>query len=189
MKRRSARPFMVEVKHTRTARTSLTSPNPATRSNKSLWPELAEAEAKPAQPDLPAAPAPRQEERPAQAPARRVLPSLVPMFEIAAEPEAAPASEIEPAATPRVRRPRAPVERVPSGAPAAARAPAAASKPRRAAARPEPAVVPEAAEASPRAIPAPPGQAPSPRPVPSWRRGNELRLGERWKRRLPQYCR
>jgi hypothetical protein len=181
MKRRSARPFMVEVKHTRTARTSLTSSHPATRSAKSLWPELAEAETKPTQPDLQAAPAARQEERPAQAPARRVLPSLVPMFEISAEPEVAPAVESEPVATPRVRRPRARVEQTPAAKPAA--------KPRRAASRPEPSAAPVVVEASARAIPAQPGQAPSPRPVPSWRRGTELRLGERWKRRLPQYCR
>lgn len=181
MKRRSARPFMVEVKHTRTARTSLTSSHPATRSAKSLWPELAEAETKPTQPDLQAAPAARQEERPAQAPARRVLPSLVPMFEISAEPEATAASEAEPAATPRVRRPRAGVEQTPAAK--------SAAKPRRAAPRPEPSVAPEVVEASARAIPAQPDQAPSPRPVPSWRRGTELRLGERWKRRLPQYCR
>jgi hypothetical protein len=190
MKRRSARPFMVEVKHTRTARTSLTSSHPATRSDKSLWPELAAAEVKPTPPDLQPAPAPRQEERPAQAPARRVLPSLVPMFEISAEPEATAASEAEPAATPRVRRPRARVEQA-SAVATAPRAPVVepAAKPRRVAPRPAPAVAPEAPEASARAIPAPSGQAPSPRPVPSWRRGNELRLGERWKRRLPQYCR
>lgn len=181
MKRRSARPFMVEVKHTRTARTSLTSSHSATRPGKSLWPELAEAETKPTQPDLPAAPAARQEEPSAPTPARRVLPSLVPMFEISAEPEVASAVESEPVAPPRVRRPRARVEQTPAAKPAA--------KPRPAAPRPEPAAAPEVAEASARAIPAQPGQASSPRPVPSWRRGTELRLGERWKRRLPQYCR
>src|ERR1700712_4958565 len=91
MKRRSARPFMVEVKQTRTARASLDSAQPRIRSDKNLWQDhlwqdLVADDAKPApQPEMQAAPAPAREP---DAPVRRVLPSLVPMFEIPAEPVA-----------------------------------------------------------------------------------------------------
>jgi hypothetical protein len=189
MKRRSARPFMVEVKHTRTARASLTAAKPRTGPDKDLWPELIEAEAKPAQPDHQAALAPRPEERVAEAPVRRVLPSLVPMFQIPAEPDVEPEAEPEPetAAIPRVRRPRARSGRAPAVAPAAVGAAPAesAAEPRRAVARPEPVAQEPAVQPSPAA----PGHAPSPRPAAPWRRANELRLGERWKRRLPQFLR
>jgi hypothetical protein len=180
MKRRSARPFMVEIKSTRTARASSTAAQPRTRTDKSLWPELLQDEVKLAQPEIQAAPPSRLDKEP-DAPARRILPSLVPMFPAPAEPEAEPEAEIAP--VPRVRRPRS--ERAPAKTLAALGAPAAApaEEPRPAAARPEPL----GDELPARPHPAEAGQAPALRPV--WRRGNELRLGERWKRRLPQFLR
>ena len=182
MKRRSARPFMVEVKNTRAGRASLTSPNVRTRPDANLWQELAEAEARPPQPDiqLPAPPRPARKEP--EAPARRVLPSLVPMFEPPAEPEPE-------AVAPPVRRPRTRSARAPAVAQAAAAPPAPkpAAKPRPAAARPEPPAA-FAVEPTVRAPKAEPAEGPSPRPAP-WRRTKELRLGERWKRRLPPFAR
>ncbi|MEE7504953.1 hypothetical protein [Methylobacterium mesophilicum] len=104
MKRRSARPFMVEVKQTRSARTSLTATEARPRPDKILWPELAQAALEP----------------PAPAPA--------------------------------------PVDEAPAQSP-----------------------------------PAAPGPGPSPRSSAgrssAGRRTNELRLGERWKRRLPHFMR
>ncbi len=118
MKRRSARPFMVEVKQTRSARTTLTATEARPRPDKILWPELAQAAlAPPAPAPAPqAAPAPRPERKVPDAPVRRVLPSLMPMFEAPAEPvleaaadEAAtdPAAETVPAPRARRGRPRA----------------------------------------------------------------------------------
>ncbi|WP_331326881.1 hypothetical protein [Methylobacterium fujisawaense] len=112
MKRRSARPFMVEVKQTRSARTTLTATEARPRPDKILWPELAQAAlAPPAPAPAPqAAPAPRPERKVPDAPVRRVLPSLMPMFEAPAEPvleaaadEAAtdPAAETVPGPRPR----------------------------------------------------------------------------------------
>ncbi|MGU3546999.1 hypothetical protein ACLBYE_28885, partial [Methylobacterium sp. A52T] len=102
MKRRSARPFMVEVKQTRSARTTLTATEARPRPDKILWPELAQAAlAPPAPAPAPqAAPAPRPERKVPDAPVRRVLPSLVPMFEAPAEPvlEAAGEAATDPAA-------------------------------------------------------------------------------------------
>ena len=81
MKRRSARPFMVEVKQTRPARTSLTATEARSRPDKTLWPELAQAAMEPPASVPQAAPAQRPERKAPETPARRVLPSLVPMFE------------------------------------------------------------------------------------------------------------
>ncbi|MGH1570430.1 hypothetical protein ACRAWG_06865 [Methylobacterium sp. P31] len=182
MKRRSARPFMVEIKSTRTTRASLTTAQPRTRSDKSLWPELVQDEVKPAQPGIQAAPPPRLDKEPG-APVRRVLPSLVPMFQAPAEPVAEPEPEAALAPAPRVRRPRARSERAPASTQAALGASAPAEEPRPAAAQPEPV----GDEPPAHAHPAEAERAPAPRP--GWRRGNELRLGERWKRRLPQFLR
>lgn len=184
MKRRSARPFMVEVKGARTARATQTNPALRTRPDTNLWQDLAQETATPPQPDL-LSPAPQPARKEAEAPVRRVLPSLVPMFQVP-EPQlpdsegadtAAP--EPERAAEPRPRRGR------PRGARPALTAPAAA-----AAAVPAPRPRPEPAAAAPIVVPPPaepgPGSASKP---PSWRRTKELRLGERWKRRLPPYAR
>ncbi len=195
MKRRSARPFMVEVKGARTARASLTAPDLRARPENSLWQELAQVEVKPPQPDVPAASAPRPERKEPETPVRRVLPSLVPMFEIPAETESEPDAAAPPVR--RARRGRPPAVAPKPDAPNPARsirpcgpavtAPVAAkpaTKPRRPAAeRSEPAAAP--------AVPVPPaepGQGPSARPG-TWRRTKELRLGERWKRRLPHFAR
>ncbi|MCJ2072009.1 hypothetical protein MKK75_24935 [Methylobacterium sp. J-030] len=182
MKRRSARPFMVEVKHARTPRTALQVPEPQARPDKVLWPELAQAEPKSAQPAFEAAPPPRAEPKEPDAPVRRVLPSLVPMFQGADEPEAEPEFPAE-APPRRTRRKRTPVAAQP--APEAAPAePAREVRPT--AARAERiatlTVKPVAAAADE------PGQGAAPR-SPTWRRTKELRLGERWKRRLPPYLR
>ncbi|MCJ2132955.1 hypothetical protein MKK69_02545 [Methylobacterium sp. J-026] len=177
MKRRSARPFMVEVKHARTQRTAPTDADPQTRPAKVLWQELVQAETKPVRPPFEAAPAPRPEPKEPEAPARRVLPSLVPMFENTAEPQI----EVEP--TPRPRRPRR--EQAPALAQPAREIPAA---------QPVPEARPAAIRLDPIAAlpgltdPAGPAQELMPRPAP-WRRTKELRLGERWKRRLPPYAR
>ena len=190
MKRRSARPFMVEVKSTRTARASLTSPALRTRPEAPLWPELVEAEAKPPQPDLPLPAPPRQART--EAPVRRVLPSLVPMFQVPAEIEAEAGTEagIE-AVAPPARRSRTRGK----GAPAVAKASvdkasvdkAAVGKAELAEAvapAPEPAATPAP---TPRAQ-ATGSEGPATRPA-TWRRTKELGLGERWKRRLPYYAR
>ncbi|KAA0121367.1 hypothetical protein CIW48_24430 [Methylobacterium sp. P1-11] len=185
MKRRSARPFMVEVKQTRSARTSLTATTARQRPDKSLWPELAQAAMEPPAPAPQAAPAPRPERKAPDAPVRRVLPSLVPMFEIPAEPatEAATEAVTAPAAetAPRVRRVRS------------ARVAAAGQDlaPRVQTAKPHQAAqpTPPVDEAPPAcAAPAASGRGPSSRPT-AGRRANELRLGERWKRRLPHFLR
>ncbi|UIN35220.1 hypothetical protein [Methylobacterium oryzae] len=192
MKRRSARPFMVEVKQTRSARTTLTATEARPRPDKILWPELAQAAlAPPAPAPAPqAAPAPRPERKVPDAPVRRVLPSLMPMFEAPAEPvleaaadEAAtdPAAETVPAPRARRGRPRAAalpqVQTVPSR-PAVPTAPPPAPPVDEAPAR-----VPPPAASGPTS-----GQGPSPRST-AGRRTNELRLGERWKRRLPHFMR
>ncbi|MGT2486238.1 hypothetical protein ACU4GA_10235 [Methylobacterium oryzae CBMB20] len=190
MKRRSARPFMVEVKQTRSARTSLTAPEARPRPDKILWPELAQAALEPPAPaPAPqAAPAPRPERKVPDAPVRRVLPSLLPMFEVPAEPalEAADdavtesAAETVPAPRARRGRPRAAAQEVRPQVPAA--------PPPRPAAPPAPPVD----EAAARVLPVASGQASGPGPSPratAGRRTNELRLGERWKRRLPQFLR
>ena len=194
MKRRSARPFMVEVKGTRTARASLNAPTLRTRPDTNLWHELAELDAKPPQPEI-QAPAPsRPERKEAEAPVRRVLPSLVPMFEIAAESESEP--EV---AAPPVRRSRTRSERTPVDVQAAISTPAPkpvakpVPKSRQVTARPMPThELPVSAPAPVQATtPAPaagPAEGPSQRPA-GWRRTKELRLGERWKRRLPQFAR
>ena len=177
MKRRSARPFMVEVKHARTPRIASTAAEPQTRPDKVLWPELIQAETKALEPVFAASPAPRSEPKSgeADAPVRRVLPSLVPMFESADAPE--PAPEAPPRRT-RVRRER----------PAAVAQPARTEPP----AEPVPETFSIAAQPpvaiKPKAIAADAAEGPVSRPM-TWRRTKELRLGERWKRRLPPYLR
>ncbi|MFE1601998.1 hypothetical protein [Methylobacterium sp. ID0610] len=135
-----------------------------------------------------AAPAPRAARGSASAASRRVLPSLIAPPEPPPEPE--PVVEEEP-----IFRRRRPIVRKPAAPPASqgfvwpedwpdeppappAPAPAPAPVP---AAPPAPAPVPAALAAarSGSAEAAPRGK----------RREDELRVGERWKRRLPRYCR
>ncbi|MCJ2139759.1 hypothetical protein [Methylobacterium sp. E-066] len=178
MKRRSARPFTVEVKHTRTSRVALVDATMRPRENHDLWWDIPEVTVdKPAEPA--AAPVVLADPARPEAPARRVLPSLMPMFATASEPETAEADEaptIE--RLPRVRRAKAATKRAPKPATEAARpvftpAPAISRQPTSA-----PAPV-TAAPAQPAAMPV--------RPIRLSRQGDTLKAGERWKRRLPRH--
>jgi hypothetical protein len=179
MKRRSARPFTVEVKHTRTSRVALVDAPTRSRENHDLWWDIPAVTAdKPAEALF--APAVQAEPtQPEAPPARRVLPSLMPMF--ASEPEAAEADEapsIE--RLPRVRRakPATATKRAPKpvaevARPAVVAAPAAT---RQATGTPAPVT---AAPAQPTAMPV--------RPIRLSRQADTLKAGERWKRRLPRH--
>lgn len=104
MKRRSARPFTVEIKNTRTSRVSLTDATARTRTNQNVWGTELTASANTAA-EVQPTPVPHSEPARVEAPVRRVLPSLVPIFAMPVEAEAsevsrAPADE----RLPRVRR-------------------------------------------------------------------------------------
>ena len=86
MKRHSARPFTVEIKHTRTSRTSLTEATARTRTGQDLWGDLPLVVADKSADVQPAPMAQRESAQP-KMPVRRVLPSLVPMFSMPVEPE------------------------------------------------------------------------------------------------------
>ena len=205
MTRYRARPsFTVEIKRTRPSPVagpgepgslplpSEPAPKPAGRG---LWAgtgliEEAQAATQSGRFDEPAAPPPPQRRAAASsAPARRVLPSLIaPPEPPAPEPEPVP-EEDEP-----IFRRRRPVIRK-----AAAPAPAPQGfvwpedwpdePPAPAPSLPAPVPAPSAFAAAPRpdaeVAPRPTGEA-APRPK---RREDDLRVGERWKRRLPRYCR
>lgn len=181
MKRRSARPFTVEVKQTRTSRASLTDAKARLHRGPDLWrglPLIADVEPAQVQPVQPV-PAVRAEPAQPEAPARRVLPSLVPTFSMPNEPEvreehAVPA--VQP--LPRVRRPKQLLKRDQSPAPGVSSTPAAvmkcASQARIAAVEVAvPAVVARPASVRARAAQRTQQEA-------------TLRPGERWKRRLPR---
>lgn len=184
MKRRSARPFTVEVKNTRTSKASLTPATARLRSGETLqsgWASLVAASEPTAQVSQPA-PEVSSHQPQVKAPVRRVLPSLVPIFEPPTEPEP-PVEATEPK-LPRVRRPRAKAERsLPASEPSSAQTlpllPVigfpVVSKGASAAA-----VLPAAAPRA-EALPTRPQRAP--------RSGIGLRAGERWKRRLPRILR
>ncbi|TXM68788.1 hypothetical protein FV226_19605 [Methylobacterium sp. WL12] len=182
MKRRSARPFTVEIKHTRTSRVSLFDATAPTRVGQSVWgAELATAAdtATEVQPT----PVPHAEPARVEMPARRVLPSLVPMFAMPVEPETpevckAPAEE----RLPRVRRVKPSAKRTTTLAKAGAAKPVAdeAQTQRQTTLS----AVVAIAEADPAVI-----AQPSLAQVRSARRTQQaaaLRPGERWKRRLPR---
>lgn len=104
MKRRSARPFTVEFKQTRTSRVSLIDATARTRTSQNVWGAELTAAAN-ATAEFEPLRVPRAEPARVEVPARRVLPSLVPMFAMPVEAEAsevheAPAEE----RLPRVRR-------------------------------------------------------------------------------------
>ncbi|MGU3286105.1 hypothetical protein [Methylobacterium mesophilicum] len=172
MKRRSARPFTVEVKHTRTSRVALVDTTARHRDNPDLWwdipPDTAD---KPTEAAF--APAAPVEPAPPETPARRVLPSLVPMFATASEPDADEADDAPSVERlPRVRRAKAvskPASKVPSKR---------AQTPVVTVARPVLAPAPVAVVSQPAAMPT--------RPVRLSRQGDTLKAGERWKRRLPR---
>jgi hypothetical protein len=185
MKRRSARPVVVEVKRTRSSTSSLADAFGRSHSSKSLWqgvPLRAEAPTLVRrEPEQPAA-ATQKAEHDAR-PAPRVLPALVPLY-FASEPESqeVAAEVIRATRKPRAeRKPRAPRIMV-----QAAKVPAA------------PKVAAEARAAIPVGVEPPLISAPVPTlPVSKMahtdqreRRSHhsELRRGDRWKRRLPRAC-
>jgi hypothetical protein len=185
MKRRSARPVVVEVKRTRSSTSSLADAFGRSQSSKSLWqgvllraeaPTLARRE-----PEQPAA-AMQKAEHDAR-PAPRVLPALVPLY-VPSEPEhqEETAGVIRASRKQRAeRKPRAP--RILAQAVKVPAAPKVAAEARR--------VVPVAIERLLVSTPVPTlpvsmmeradqrGRRP---------RQSELRRGERWKRRLPRAC-
>ncbi len=187
MKRRSARPFVVEVKSTRSSRSPLADTFTRTRSGPSLWHGVAlEGEAK--------SPAPKIQPRSAaavevpkvaaQEPARRVLPALMPLY-VPSEPEPQERESRERVRSRRVvtagRKPRSrPVVAETSDRPVRAAGPETSSAPSAAVAAPA-ILGPLQARVAP-AIP--------PRLDRRDRdqRHPELRRGERWKRRLPRAC-
>lgn len=182
MKRRSARPFTVEIKHTRTSRASLTEATARSRKGQDLWGNLTVTNAeKPAEMQL--SPLVHSEPSRPHTPARRVLPSLVPMFDMPVEPvvpevREAPAEE----RMPRVRRVKPPANRTKASVVAADAKPAADEVQTQRQATPSAAVA--IAEVDATVNPQPAAAR-----VRSARRAQEvatLRPGERWKRRLPR---
>ncbi|ACL61148.1 hypothetical protein [Methylobacterium nodulans] len=187
MTRYRARPsFTVEIKRTRTSPIAASSETAAPKAQASaLWAgtglieEAAAATQSGRFDPEPTAPQPSRS-RAAAAPSRRVLPSLIVPPE-PPPPEPEPVVEEEPI----FRRQRRPAARKPAAPPA-----------RRGF------VWPEDWPDEPPAAPAPAVAPPDPAPVAlaavrnvseaaprSKRREEELRVGERWKRRLPRYCR
>jgi hypothetical protein len=182
MKRRSARPFTVEIKHTRASRTSLADDTACIRTGQDLWQgQSLVADDKPAvmQPMPVARPQPPRSE----AAARRVLPSLVPMFAMPVGPEAselpeAPADE----RLPRVRRVKPAAKRTKTSALVDAAKPAACEAQAQRQVAPSAVDAIAEAEATVIALPVVPQ-------VRSERRTQQfatLKPGERWKRRLPR---
>ncbi|KAB1080891.1 hypothetical protein [Methylobacterium soli] len=185
MKRRSARPFTVEVTHTRTSRASLTDATARSREGQNLWQGLPLiADDKPAEVQrMQPAPIARSEPVQPEAPARRVLPSLVPTFSMPIEPEAPEVPEV-PAEErlPRVRRLKQLTKREQKP-----KTKVIAAQPSRAASATQPRVKPASvftpAETS--AVVARPASV----LAGTGRRAEQaltLRRGERWKRRLPR---
>jgi hypothetical protein len=182
MKRRSARPFTVEIKHTRTSRVSLIDATARTRTSQNVWgAELtaatnATAEVEPTH-------GPRAEPARVETPARRVLPSLVPMFAMPVEPadsevRKAPAEE----RLPRVRRVKVPAKRTKILAMADEATPFVDEV--QAQQQAAPSAIDATAEADAAVI-----ALPVVAQVRSTRRTQQaatLKPGERWKRRLPR---
>ncbi|MGH1591346.1 hypothetical protein ACRBEV_27015 [Methylobacterium phyllosphaerae] len=188
MKRRSARPFTVEVKHTRTSRAPLSDATARSRKNNDLWqglPLIADDKATEVKPIQPVSVASSEAAQP-ETPARRVLPSLVPTFAMPIEPEVQAVHEAPaPERLPRVPRAKPPAELVqkPALRTVAGRGPRAVS------AFP-PQVTPAAAPASiaKPAVDIQPAVAQA-RTARRSEPAETLRLGERWKRRLPRVFR
>ncbi|EIZ82529.1 hypothetical protein WYO_4883 [Methylobacterium sp. GXF4] len=181
MKRRSARPFTVEVKNTRPSRVALADTTTRPRESQTLWWDLpTETAEKPAvaqpAPTAPVASAPPE------APARRVLPSLMPMFTTEDEPDTAADEAPSIERLPRVRRAKV------AAKPATKRAPKAEAArpiftPAPAVSRPAPA---PSAPAPARAAVNQPAAMPT-RAIRLSRQADTLKAGERWKRRLPRH--
>ncbi|TFZ57733.1 DNA-binding protein [Methylorubrum sp. Q1] len=172
LRNRGRRPFTVEAKSNGQTRfVSIPSKLPREAQKRAghaeaaaLWPSLEAA-----------APSVRTSADEAPPEHRRILPSLL-VAEVQ-EPESEPA--IEPEVLPRVRR-VAPPSTTPEGAP-------------RRRGRPRKVPIPNAIEVVEQPVPEPPQPVTETTPLVSRRRsdraGSEtLRLGERWKRRLPRVC-
>jgi hypothetical protein len=186
MKRRSARPFTVEVKQTRASRASFADAKARSHKGPDLWrglPLIADGEPAQMQPVQPA-PAVRSEPAQPEAPARRVLPSLVSTFSMPSEPEAQEGHTV-PAVQPlpRVRRPKQLLKRDQSPAPRVSRTPVAAMEPTLPAR-----IAPVAAASASAAVPAVVARPASIQLRAAQRNQQEatLRPGQRWKRRLPR---
>ena len=184
MKRRSARPFVVEVKHTRTSATPHTRDVERTRFGKALWEMPFEAPHRDDRADASVKSSPEIEQELPRVLERRVLPSLVPMFALQSEPT--PDVEVAEPRLRRVGRPRKRIEPAP-----------AADEPSSTRTRPDelPAVTPPAAVAvMPVAVHAK-ARAELGRDIRLARaerassREAKLPAGERWKRRLPRILR
>ena len=86
MKRRSARPFTVEIKQTRTPRAFLAEATAGSHNLQDLWRDVPLVAAD-KRADVQPAPMAQRESAQPKMPVRRVLPSLVPMFSMPVEPE------------------------------------------------------------------------------------------------------
>ena len=183
MKRRSARPFTVEIKHTRTSLALLTDATERSRKSQDLWRDLPviatdkpfEAQRTPIAHSKPARP---------EVPVRRVLPSLVPMFAMPIEPETPKLPEaLEAERIPRVRRSKQTAQRQQQPSAQRVPAPSVAAKPM---VQPQftPAIAALASAQAPTAS-REPGEV-QPRPARRKQQVAALRPGERWKRRLPR---
>ena len=183
MKRRSARPFTVEIKHTRTSRTSLTDATARSRRGQDLWGNLPVAATdKPA--EVQSAPAAHSEPARSEAPARRVLPSLVPTFAMPVKPESPKVRETAVAERlPRVRRVKLAVQREQQPVTGVVAARPASAEP-----MVHPQVTSAIATSRPASASAVSTQPASPQPRTARRiqQAVTLRPGERWKRRLPR---
>jgi hypothetical protein len=182
MKRGSGRPFTVEIKGTRTSRASLaaaaTGHVPSSRPLQQDWAALL-AQSEPERQPRPETPAHQSRD---VAPARRVLPSLVPMFEPPSEPD--PQPEAAEPKLPRVRRAKAKVERG-----SAAAEPDLVTEPSEPPAAAPPVVSRAVSSATAAPLVAVRAEA-QPSPADRYtRREAALRPGEHWKRRLPRILR
>ena len=183
MKRRSARPFTVEIKHTRTSLALLTDATERSRKGQDLWRNLPVAATdKPCEGQC--TPIAHSEPAPPEVPIRRVLPSLVPMFTMLIEPETPKLSEALVAERlPRVRRPKQTAQRQPQPSAQGVPAPSGAAKP-----TVLPQVTPAIADLASAQAPIAsrePGEV-QPRPARCKKLTTPFRPGERWKRRLPR---
>ncbi|TXN08258.1 hypothetical protein FV222_01085 [Methylobacterium sp. WL103] len=182
MKRRSARPFTVEIKHTRTSRASLADATARPHNDQDLWGNLTVAVAyKPA--EMLPAPLVHSEPLRLHTPARRVLPSLVPMFDMPVVPEDPDVRE-EPSEErlPRVRRVKPLAKRTKALAVATEAKPAANEV------EPQRPATPSAAVAIGEIDATANSQSAIARLRSATRKQEvaTLRPGERWKRRLPR---
>jgi hypothetical protein len=182
MKRRSARPFTVEIKHTRTSCVSLIDARARTRTSQNVWGGELTAAAN-ATAEVEPTHGPRAEPVRVEAPARRVLPSLVPMFampiELAdSEVRKAPAEE----RLPRVRRVKVPAKRTKISA-MADEAMLVADK-AQAQQQVAPSAIDAIVEADATAVAL--SFAPQVRSARRTQQVTTLKPGERWKRRLPR---